>query len=122
MIDLEAYFSRIEYTGTRVPTLATLTEIHRHHARAIPFENLDVLLGRGIRIDPTSVEKKLIHDRRGGYCFEQNGLLRDVLTTLGFRVTPEITLRAGHRARQGFGRPGYDHTISASIVWWRRWL
>lgn len=48
--------------------------------------------------------------------------LRGVEETLGYRLTPEITLRASHRARQGFGRPGYDHTISASIVWWRRWL
>jgi N-hydroxyarylamine O-acetyltransferase len=87
-MDLDAYFARIGYTGTRAPTLATLTGIHRHHARAIPFENLDVLLGRGIRIDQTSIVRKLIHDRRGGYCFEQNGLLRDVLTELGFRVTP----------------------------------
>ena len=51
-----------------------------------------------------------------------NQSLKGIEETLGFRVTPEITLRAGHRARQGFGRPGYDHTISASIVWWRRWL
>jgi N-hydroxyarylamine O-acetyltransferase len=90
MINLDAYFSRIAYTGTRAPTLATLIEIHRHHARAIPFENLDVLLGRGIRIDSASIEKKLIHDRRGGYCFEQNGLLREVLQALGYHVTPLI--------------------------------
>ena len=48
--------------------------------------------------------------------------LRGVEETLGYRLTPEITLRAGHRARRGFGRPGYNHTISASVVWWRRWL
>jgi hypothetical protein len=48
--------------------------------------------------------------------------LRGIEETLGFRLTPEITLRAGHRARRGFGRPGYEHTVSASVVWWRRWL
>jgi N-hydroxyarylamine O-acetyltransferase len=90
MPNLEAYFARIGYSGTREPTLATLTAIHRHHARAIPFENLDVLLGRGIRIDPASVQEKLITERRGGYCFEQNGLLFSVLTALSFRVTPLI--------------------------------
>lgn len=88
MFDLEAYFSRIRYVGTREPTLATLSAIHRLHARTIPFENLDVLLGRGIRIDLASIGEKLIHGLRGGYCFEQNGLLRAALTALGFRATP----------------------------------
>lgn len=41
---------------------------------------------------------------------------------LGFRLTPEITLRIGHRARRGFGRPGFDHQAAASVVWWRRWI
>jgi N-hydroxyarylamine O-acetyltransferase len=88
MIDLDAYFSRIGYMGTREPTLKTLEAIHRLHVRTIPFENLDVLLGRGIRIDPVSIQRKLIHDRRGGYCFEQNQLLSQILVALGFRVTP----------------------------------
>jgi N-hydroxyarylamine O-acetyltransferase len=88
--DLDAYFARIAYSGSRAPTLATLTAIHEHHARAIPFENLDVLLGRPIQIESAAIEQKLVHARRGGYCFEQNSLLRDVLTALGFRVTPLI--------------------------------
>lgn len=87
---LDAYFARIGYTGPRDPTLAVLTAIHQHHVRAIPFENLDVLLGRGIDLSPAAITQKLVHDRRGGYCFEQNGLLRDVLRALGFRVTPLI--------------------------------
>jgi hypothetical protein len=41
---------------------------------------------------------------------------------VGFRVTPEITIRGAHRARRGFGRPGYDHQAAVSIVWWRRWM
>lgn len=88
MVDLEAYFDRISYTGTRDPSAATLTAIHRQHVRSIPFENLDVLLGRGIRIDEASIERKLVQDRRGGYCFEQNRLLAAVLQALGFGVTP----------------------------------
>jgi N-hydroxyarylamine O-acetyltransferase len=87
MIDLNAYFSRIGYDGTRAPTLANLTEIHRQHARSIPFENLDVLLGRGIRIDLVSIQQKLIQQQRGGYCFEQNALLAAALQLLGFQVT-----------------------------------
>lgn len=88
--DLDAYFARIGYTGPRDPTLATLTAIHQHHARSIPFENLDVLLGRPIDIAPAAIFQKLVRDRRGGYCFEQNALLRDVLRALGFHVTPLI--------------------------------
>lgn len=88
--DLAAYFARIGYTGPREPTLANLTAIHRHHARAIPYENLDVLLDRPISLDPAAIEQKLIHARRGGYCFEQNALFRDVLRALGFTVTALI--------------------------------
>lgn len=86
--DLEAYFARIGYNGPPDATRATLQAIHAHHARAIPYENLDVLLGRPIRLDPAALEQKLVRDRRGGYCFEQNGLLRDALRALGFRVAP----------------------------------
>jgi len=48
--------------------------------------------------------------------------LRGVEGTVGYRLTPEITLRVGHRARRGFGRPGYDHQTAISAVWWRRWM
>ncbi len=88
--DLAAYFARIAYTGPRDATLSTLTAIHQHHARAIPYENLDVLLGRPISLDLAAIEQKLVHARRGGYCFEQNALLRDVLRALGFQVTQLI--------------------------------
>ncbi len=86
-LNLDAYFARLGYTGSRDATAPTLTAIHEHHARAIPYENLDVLLGRGIRIDLASIEQKLVREKRGGYCFEQNTLLAAVLRALGFRVT-----------------------------------
>ena len=85
-IDLESYFKRIGYSGGRAPTLATLRELHRLHPQAIPFENLDPLLGRPVRLDAASLERKLIHDGRGGYCFEQNLLFAHVLRALGFKV------------------------------------
>lgn len=87
-LDLDAYFARTGYSGPRTPTLGTLHAIALHHATSIPFENLDVLLGRGISLAPDAIFQKLIHDRRGGYCFEQNNLLLQVLRTLGYRVTP----------------------------------
>jgi N-hydroxyarylamine O-acetyltransferase len=86
--DLDAYFTRIGYRGPRAPTLQTLSAIVLAHIQAIPFENLDVLLGRGIDLDPAAVERKLVHERRGGYCFEQNSHLLYVLGALGFAVTP----------------------------------
>ena len=85
--DLAAYFARIGYTGSREVSLATLDGIHQRHAQTIPFENLDIQLGRRIAIDLPSIERKLVHDRRGGYCFEQNTLLTAVLRALGFSVT-----------------------------------
>lgn len=89
-MDLDAYFSRIGYDGSRAPTLDTLRAIHGAHAEAIPFENLDVLLGRPVLLEPSAVFRKLVTDCRGGYCFEQNILLASVLRTLGFQVTPLI--------------------------------
>ncbi|HXJ01848.1 MAG TPA: arylamine N-acetyltransferase [Micropepsaceae bacterium] len=86
-VDLDAYFSRIGYAGARQPTLSTLRAIHALHPAAIAFENLDPLLRRRIHLDVPSIEKKLIRAGRGGYCFEQNGLLSQVLTALGFHVT-----------------------------------
>lgn len=85
--DLDAYFARIGYTGSRAPTLATLRALQWHHVLSVPFENLDVLLGRRISLDPASIARKIIADRRGGYCFEQNTLFCAVLRALGFPVT-----------------------------------
>lgn len=85
-INLDAYFQRIGYRGDVSPTLETLQAIHLHHAIAIPFENLTPLLKQPVLLDLKSLEKKLIHDRRGGYCFEQNLLLRSMLIALGFKV------------------------------------
>ena len=87
-IDLSAYFARIGYDDARrpAPTLDTLRALHLLHPQAIPFENLDVLLGRPVRLDLASIQRKLVAGRRGGYCYEHNLLFRSVLEALGFRV------------------------------------
>ncbi len=87
-IDLEAYFARIGYAGPRTATLATLNAIVAGHTQTIPFENLDVLLGRRINLEPAALQQKLIREKRGGYCFEQNSLFLHVLEALGFQVAP----------------------------------
>jgi N-hydroxyarylamine O-acetyltransferase len=111
MVDLDAYLARIGYAGDRAPTLATLHALSAAHVQAIPFENLDVLLGRAIDLDPAAVDRKLIHDRRGGYCFEQNTLFLRVLETLGFHARPIS-------ARVRWGRPR-DYTPARTHVFVR---
>ena len=86
-IDLDAYLGRIGYAGPRDPGFALLVALQEAHAGAIPFENLDILLGRTIRLDLESLQAKLVTARRGGYCFEQNTLFRAALEGLGFRAT-----------------------------------
>jgi N-hydroxyarylamine O-acetyltransferase len=90
VLDLDAYFVRIGYAGPRTASLTVLREIHLRHVRTIPFENLDIHLGRSIAIDLASIERKLVRGRRGGYCFEHNGLFAGVLRALGFAVAPLV--------------------------------
>lgn len=86
--NLEAYLKRINYAGSIAPTLETLEMVHRLHPAAIPFENLDPLMERPVRLGLSDLEQKLIVERRGGYCFEHNLLLKAVLETMDFSVTP----------------------------------
>jgi N-hydroxyarylamine O-acetyltransferase len=85
--DLDAYLRRISYSGSREPSLGVLGAVVGAHAGAIPYENIDVLLKRGVRLDLASLQHKLVHGGRGGYCFEQNTLLEAGLRSLGFGVT-----------------------------------
>jgi N-hydroxyarylamine O-acetyltransferase len=98
-VDLDAYCARVGYAGALAPTRAVLAELHLAHVSHIPFENLDVLLGRPIRLDLDSLQAKLVHGGRGGYCFEQNLLFAAVLERLGFAVT-----RLAARVRLGAHR------------------
>lgn len=85
--DLDAYLQRIGQSGRTEPTLACLRDIHLAHAVSIPFENVDILLGRPIRLDLESLQAKLVAGGRGGYCFEQNSLFAAALESIGFNVT-----------------------------------
>jgi N-hydroxyarylamine O-acetyltransferase len=84
---LDDYLERIGFAGKIGPDLATLAAIHAAHVNAIPFEGLDPLLRRPVKLDLVSVQEKLVDGRRGGYCFEQNTLLKAALETIGFKVT-----------------------------------
>lgn len=87
MPDLQAYLDRIGYRGTPAVDLATLRELHRRHLRAIAYENLDVQRGVPVSLDVDAVFHKLVRARRGGWCYEMNGLLAWALEEIGFSLT-----------------------------------
>ncbi len=84
-LDLGAYFDRIQWGDSTRSNYETLAGVLRAHMSSIPFENLDVLLGRPIRLDLDGVQQKLVRTRRGGYCFEHGTLFGAVLEEIGFK-------------------------------------
>jgi N-hydroxyarylamine O-acetyltransferase len=86
-LDLGAYLERTGYHGLLEPTAATLAELHRRHVEAIPFENLEIMLGRPVDLDLARLQDKLVRRRRGGYCYEHNLLFAAVLERLGYAFT-----------------------------------
>ena len=85
--DRQAYLDRIGYDGPVDPTPQTLADLTLAHLRAVPFENLDIVpLGRPLRLDPAGLSQKIVGERRGGFCFELNGLFALLLEGLGFDV------------------------------------
>lgn len=86
-LNLSAYLERIGFTGEPKADLPTLRRIHRLHLAAIPYENLDVQLGRALGLEIDAHYRKLVEQRRGGWCYEMNGLMGWALEQIGFRVT-----------------------------------
>jgi N-hydroxyarylamine O-acetyltransferase len=106
-LDVARYLERIGYTGPMEPTLEMLRTLHEAHYRAVPFENLDIGLGRPIALDEAALYAKIVERRRGGFCYELNGLFAALLRALGFRVT---LLSAGVNSRvHGVFGPEFDH-------------
>ncbi|MFD0683516.1 arylamine N-acetyltransferase family protein [Actinomadura fibrosa] len=87
LIDLPAYLKRIGFDGEPEPTTATLRALHRAHVTSIPFENLEIILGRPVRLGAEAIQAKLVDRARGGYCFEHAELFAGVLERIGFEVT-----------------------------------
>jgi len=86
-MELDAYLARVDYHGPVAPDLPCLTAIHRHHLLNIPYEDLDVQLGRALDLDPQRIFEKIVLRQRGGWCYEMNGLLCWALQEIGFEVT-----------------------------------
>ncbi len=86
LLDVDAYLERVGYDGDLKPTVETLRRLHRAHVATIPFENLDIVLGRGVSLEMDAMQEKLIGRDRGGYCYEHNLLFAALLERLGFAV------------------------------------
>ena len=82
--NLALYLQRLGFDAPPAPTLETLCQLQLRHTGAFPFENLNTLSGQPVLIDLPSIEQKVLHDGRGGYCYELNNLFLALLQTLGF--------------------------------------
>ena len=118
MFDLDAYLARIALPERPLANAEGLATLQRAHRLAIPFENLDVILGRGIRIDSASVFAKLVTAKRGGYCFEHNRLFLDALAALGFEARP-LLARVWLAATE---TPPLTHTFSLVTIDDQDWI
>jgi N-hydroxyarylamine O-acetyltransferase len=115
--DIDAYLKRINYAGKRTPTVETLKSIHHAQLYTIPFENFDIQLGLGINLEPGAIFEKLVRKRRGGYCFELNGLFLMALKDLGFNV--RALLGRVHITGTPSGR---GHQIELVTIEGRQWI
>jgi N-hydroxyarylamine O-acetyltransferase len=107
-MNIDAYLRRIEYDGPRVASSATLRGLHRQHLFTVPFENLDIPLGCPIHLDFREIYDKIVTRRRGGFCYELNGLFGELLTAMGFSV--QMLSARVRREDGGFG-PEFDHML-----------
>ena len=106
MFDSKAYLARIGYAGPTDPTAETLTALHLAHLYTVPFEKLDISLGRNITCDLERFFHKIVDLRRGGFCYELNGAFAGLLRELGYRVT---LLSARVAREDGSASPEFDH-------------
>ena len=106
---VNAYLQRIGYKGDLEPSPSTLRQLHRAHLLSIPYENLDIHLGRELSLDLNTIYQKIVLGRRGGWCFEMNALFAWALYELGFEV--HLLSAAVNRHRAGDKAEGNHLTL-----------
>jgi N-hydroxyarylamine O-acetyltransferase len=115
---LQQYLNRIGYTGSLESNLETLIELHRAHLQTIPYENLEIHFGRKLELKIERIFERLVLERRGGWCYEMNGLFAWVLREIGFDVrlvSTQVT-----RADGSLMAPG-DH-VALIVQLAKNWL
>lgn len=117
-LNITQYLQRIQYKGSTTPSVHTLRLLHAAHQQHVPFENLDIHLGRKIILDEKLLFHKIVLHHRGGFCYELNGLFSELLRALGFTVTM-LSARVV-REGGGFG-PEFDH-LTLLVEQEKRWL
>jgi len=117
--DVQSYLARINYAGPTAPTAETLRALHLAHLRTVPFENLSIHAGEPIVLEDEALFAKIVARRRGGFCYEANGLFAALLRALGFRVTMLSAEVAGKG--EGSYSPPFDH-MALMIILEQRWL
>lgn len=117
-MNVSPYLERIGYDGPLDPTAETLRRLHLAHLLAVPFENLSIHRGEPIQLDDEALFEKIVTRRRGGFCYELNGLFAALLRALGFDVA---MLSAGVGRANGDFSPDYDH-MALLVTLEDRWL
>lgn len=117
-MDTAAYLERIDYRGPLTPTAETLRRLQVAHLLSVPFENLSIHAGEPIVLGDESLFDKIVARRRGGFCYELNGLFAALLRALGFEVS---MLSAGVMGKAGEFGPEFDH-MTLMVTLSERWL
>ena len=117
-MDVNAYLERIKYNGSLAPSAETLHDLQVAHLLAVPFENLNIHAKQPIVLEDGALFTKIVEHRRGGFCYEVNGLFAALLRALGFKV--EMLSAEVANAEGGFG-PSFDH-MALMVSLDNRWL
>lgn len=117
-LDVQFYLDRLDDHETPEPTAETLRRLHLAHLLTVPFENLSIHMGEPIVLETKALFDKIVRRRRGGFCYELNGLFAALLRTLGFRVD---MLSAGVANSEGRFGPEFDH-MTLLVHLQQRWL
>jgi N-hydroxyarylamine O-acetyltransferase len=118
-MDVQAYLDRIEYRGPLTRDLETVRQLHLAHLRQVPFENLSIHLHEPIVLDDAALFEKIVVRRRGGFCYELNGLFAALLRELGFEVA---MLSAQVANDQGDFSSDFDHMTLLLTLNEQLWL